>query len=90
VDRHCIFLYKIDIRPNFVKKCEFYQMSTKFECFSFGQDLEKKTVLLLSPVTLRVVAVAVLMSFSGLSALSFSPLSYPTGGSYFETPLKKL
>jgi hypothetical protein len=51
----------------------------KILMFFLWPGLRKRTVLLLSPVTLQVVAVAVLMSFSGPSALSFSPSLFHHG-----------
>jgi hypothetical protein len=62
----------------------------KIRMFFLWPGLRKKTVLLLSPITLRVVAVAVLMSFSGPSALSFYPSSTHPGDLTLKQPLKKL
>ncbi len=56
--------------------------------FFLWPGLRKKTVLLLSPVTLRVAAVAALMSFSGPSAPSFFPSSTHPGDLILKNPSK--
>jgi hypothetical protein len=85
------FLYRIDRRPNFVKKCEIHHMLlNKIRMFFLWPGHRKKTVLLLSLVTLRMVAVAALMSFSGPSLLSFSPSSTHPGDLTLKHSLKKL
>jgi hypothetical protein len=89
--RFYYFLYRIDRRPNFVKKCEIHHMLlNKIRMFFLWPGHRKKTVLLLSLVTLRMVAVAALMSFSGPSLLSFSPSSTHPGDLTLKHSLKKL